>query len=121
MLCVRQRQEQCTGGDIHIGCVESDGVKHLARRIKAVQERAPGIRIHLYSGDTNDLSELLNQGLLDFAVIAQAVNLSKYNYLELPGADIWDVVMRKDVPLAQKEAVSIDDLLELLLNELKGR
>ena len=106
---------EITGGDIHIGCAESDGIKYLARRIKAVQEQYPGIRVHLYSGDTNDLAERLDRGLLDFAVIAQAVDLSKYNYLELPGADVWGVVMRKDVPLAQKEAVCIDDLLDLPL------
>ena len=28
---------QITGGDIYIGCAESDGIQHLARRIKAVQ------------------------------------------------------------------------------------
>ena len=106
---------QITGGDIHIGCAESEGIKHLARRIRAVQEQVPGIRVHLYSGDTDDLAERLDRGLLDFAVIAQAVDLSKYNYVELPGADTWGVVMRKDAALAQKEAVRIDDLLDLPL------
>ncbi len=106
---------EITGGDIHIGCAESDGIKHLARRIKAVQAQIPAIRVHLYSGDTNDLSQRLDQGLLDFAVIAEAVDLAKYNYLEFPGADTWGVVMRKDTPLAQKEAVHIDDLLDLPL------
>ncbi len=77
-----------TGGNIHIGCAESDNIKYLARKIKAVQDQYPGIRVHLYSGDTDDLAERLDRGLLDFAVIAQAVDLSKYNYLELPGADI---------------------------------
>ena len=47
---------------------------------------------------------------MDFAVIAQPVDLRKYNYLELPGADIWGVVMRKDSPLAQKASISIEDL-----------
>ena len=106
---------EITGGDIHIGCAESDGIKHLARRIKAVREQYPGIRVHLYSGDTDDLAERLDSGLLDFAVIAQAVDLSKYNYLEVPGVDAWGVVMRKDAPLAQKEAVCLDDLLDLPL------
>ncbi|MDE6590062.1 MAG: LysR family transcriptional regulator [Oscillospiraceae bacterium] len=106
---------QITGGDIHIGCAESEGIKHLARRIKEVQSQVPGIQVHLYSGDTDDLAERLDRGLLDFAVIAQAVDLSKYNYLELPGADIWGVVMRKDASLAQKEAVCINDLLDLPL------
>ena len=103
---------QVAGGNIHIGCAESEGIKHLARRIKAVQKQYPRIRVHLYSGDTDDLSERLDRGLLDFAVIAQAVDLSKYNYLKLSGTDTWGVIMRKDAPLAQKETVCIDDLLD---------
>ena len=30
---------EVSGGDIHIGAAESDGIKHLARRIEAVQAR----------------------------------------------------------------------------------
>lgn len=106
---------QITGGDIPIGCAESENIRHLARRIRAVQKKVPGIRVHLYSGDTDDLADRLDRGLLDFAVIAEAVDLSKYNYLELPGLDRWGVVMRKDAPLARKETVCLEDLLELPL------
>lgn len=100
-----------TGGDIHIGCAESEGIKHLARRIRDIKGQHPGIRVHLYSGDTNDLAGRLEQGLLDFAVIAQAVDLSKYNYLELPWTDVWGVVLRRDDPLSAKEALGVEDLL----------
>ncbi len=106
---------EINGGDIHIGCAESDNIKYLARCVKALQNRYPRIRIHLYSGDTEDLSERLDRGILDFAVIAQAVDLSKYNYLEVPESDTWGVVMRKDAPLAVKESVGIEDLLDLPL------
>ncbi len=106
---------ELTGGDIRVGCAESDGIKYLARCVKALQEQYPRIRLHLYSGNTEDLSERLDRGLLDFAVIAQAVDLSKYNYLEMPSSDTWGIVMRKDSPLARKEAVQIADLLNLPL------
>lgn len=106
---------QVDGGDIRIGCAESDGIRHLARRIKELQTEYPRIHIHLYSGDTEDLAERLDRGLLDFAVLAQSVDLAKYNYLEFPGVDTWGVVMRKDSPLAQKETVQIEDLLGLPL------
>lgn len=106
---------EITGGDVRIGCAESDGMKYLAQRVKSLQEQYPRLRLHLYSGNTEDVEERLDRGLLDFAVIAQEVDLSKYNYLEFPAADTWGVVMRKDSPLAKKEAVRMKDLLNLPL------
>lgn len=66
-------------------------------------------------GSMTHAAERLDRGLLDFAVLAQAADLSKYNYLEFPEADTWGVAMRKDSPLAQKEAVRIEDIMELPL------
>lgn len=106
---------EINGGDIRIGCAESEGISHLARQIRELQKQYPRIRVHLYSGDTEDLAERLDRGLLDFAVLAQMADLSKYNYLEFPGSDTWGVVMRKDSPLAEKEAVHMEDLLHLPL------
>lgn len=106
---------EITGGDIRIGCAESEGIRHLAQRIKAVQAQYPRIRVHLYSGDRSDLAERLEQGLLDFAVLVESSDLSKYNYLPLPGADTWGVILRKDHPLAEREAVVPEDLLDVPL------
>ena len=106
---------EITGGDIRIGCAESDSIRHLARCAKSLQEQYPRVRFHLYSGNTEDVSERLDKGLLDFAVLAQEVDLSKYNYLQVPGADLWGVVMRKDSPLAQQETVRMEDLIALPL------
>lgn len=103
------------GGDIHIGCAESDGMRCLARCLRDVQTRHPRVRCHLYSGNTEDLAGRLDSGILDFAVIVQDVDLTKYNYLELPYTDTWGVIMRKDSPLAGQEAVRMEDLLELPL------
>lgn len=110
-----QSLDENIGGDIHIGCAESDGIKYLARCLNALHETNPRIRYHLHSGNTEDIAGQLDKGILDFAIIAQDVDLSKYNYLELPSTDIWGIVMRQDSPLADKEAVSMEDLLELPL------
>ena len=106
---------EVNGGDIHIGAAESDGIKHLARRIEAVQALYPRIRVHLYSGDRSDLAQRLEQGLLDFAVLVESNDLSKYNYLPLPGEDTWGVILRRDHPLAEKEAFVPEDLLDVPL------
>ena len=106
---------EIAGGDIHIGCAESDGIRHLARCVKSVQARYPRIRVHLYSGDRSDLAERLEQGLLDFAVLVESNDLPKYDHIPLPGMDSWGVILRKDHPLAEKEAVAPEDLLEVPL------
>lgn len=107
-----QNAKEVIAGDIHIGVAESENIQYLAKHIKAIQEEYPAIHFHLCSGDTQDLADRLDQGLFDFAVIAQAVDLSKYNYLEFPGSDTWGVIMRKDDVLAQKEKIFVDDLLD---------
>lgn len=104
-----------TGGDVWVGCAESDGIKHLARCFMALLERYPGLRLHLQSGNSADVTERLDRGLLDFAVIVHEVDLSKYNYLELPATDRYGVLMRKDSPLAGRETVCVEDLLDLPL------
>jgi len=104
-----------TGGDVWVGCAESEGIKHLARCFKALLERYPGLRLHLQSGNSADVTERLDRGLLDFAVIVHEVDLSKYNYLPMPAIDRYGVLMRKDSPLAGKETVQVDDLLDVPL------
>jgi len=104
-----------TGGDVWVGCAESEGIKHLARCFKALLEQVPGLRLHLQSGNSADVTERLDRGLLDFAVIVHEVDLSKYNYLLMPATDRYGVLMRKDSPLADREAVRVDDLLAVPL------
>lgn len=110
-----QSLDEFTGGDVWVGCAESEGIKHLARGFKALLERYPGLRLHLQSGNSADVTERLDRGLLDFAVIVHEVDLSKYNYLQMPAIDRYGVLMRKDSPLASKETVSVDELLDVPL------
>lgn len=104
-----------TGGDVWLGCAESEGIRHLARCFRGLLALYPDLRLHLQSGNSEDVTQRLDQGLLDFAVIVHEVDLAKYNYLELPAVDRYGVLMRKDSPLARKETVSIDDLLDVPL------
>ena len=107
--------DEINGGDIRIGCAESDGIKYVARAAKKLHRRYPNIRYHIYSSGTEAVNERLDRGLLDFAVIVQEVDLSRYNYLRLPVQDAWGVLMRKDDPLAQRETIQAGDLRNLPL------
>lgn len=97
-------------GDIYIGTGETDAVRILAKAAKSLQDTSPGIQFHISSGNSTFVKERLDKGLLDFGIVFGAVDLTKYNALKLPARDVWGVLMRKDSPLAEKEAVSPEDL-----------
>ena len=99
-----------TGGEVIIGCAESYYIRYLARIIKDFQKKYPGLRYHIKSGDTLQVTEKLDRGLYDFAVIVEPPDLSKYNYLTIPEPDTWGLLMRKDHPLAKKQVIHVDDL-----------
>ena len=102
-------------GDIYIGGGESDCMKHIAQIIKEIQEDYPEIKFHIFSGNAEDVTEKLDKGLLDFGVLIQPVDLSKYDNIPLPDKDVWGVVMRKDSPLAKKDYIELDDLKNMPL------
>ena len=104
-----------TGGDIYIGCGDSYQIRYIAEAVKSFQARYPGVRYHLTSGNTEQVAERLNRGQLDFALICESPDLSKYNYIEIPVPDTWGVVMRKDCRLAKKKTIRYEDLLDLPL------
>jgi hypothetical protein len=51
--------------------------------------------------------------LLDFGLLIQPADLSKYNYIDIPAKDVWGVVMRKDSPLAVKDTIQAVNLLNV--------
>ncbi|MDW4511566.1 MULTISPECIES: LysR family transcriptional regulator [Priestia] len=107
--------EETIGGDVYIGGGETEAMKHIARVAKDVQVRYPNIRYHLYSGNEEDITERLDKGLLDFGILIQPADISKYNYLNMPAKDIWGVVMKKDSSLAVKESIQAADLVNVPL------
>lgn len=107
--------ENAIGGDIYIGGGETDAVKLVAKVAQELREDYPGIRYHLYSGNSEDVTERLDKGLLDFGILIQPANITKYDYISIPAKDTWGVVMRKDSPLAEKSVIRKEDLLDVPL------
>lgn len=105
MLC-----DETVAGDIFIGTGETDGIRLIIRAAKKLQKDYPEIHYHIASGDAIDVIERIDKGLLDFGILLEPVDLSKYNHLLLPVQDVWGVLMRHDSPLADKESVTPSDL-----------
>ncbi|WP_025678026.1 LysR family transcriptional regulator [Paenibacillus massiliensis] len=105
--------EETIGGDVYIGGGETDAIRQISGVVKDLQLHYPNIRFHLYSGNEDDVTERLDKGLLDFGILIQPADLSKYNYIDIPVKDVWGVVMRKDSPLASKDTIQAVDLLHV--------
>lgn len=97
-------------GDIYIGTGEAQSFKLVAKAMHELQKQYPKIRFHIFSGDSTDVIEQIDKGLLDFGLIYAKVDTSKYEYIALPQYDYYGVLMRKDDPLASKEFVTPEDL-----------
>ena len=90
-------------------------VRLIAKIIKELRETYPGIRFHMHSGNAQDVTDRIDKGLLDFGILIQPADLSKYDFIDLPSKDVWGVLMRRDCPLAEKEFLQKEDLLDLPL------
>ena len=107
--------DELTGGELYLGLAESYQIRHLAKEIRLLKERYPGLRYHITSGDTEQVTEKLDKGLLDFAVICDVPDGRKYEYIAFPEGDIWGLILPADAALAKKESIRIENLLGLPL------
>lgn len=102
--------DDTVAGDIYIGAGETDAIRVIAKAAQQLQRKYPEVRLHIASGDAADVVEKLDKGLIDFGVLFDPQDLSKYNYLKIPEKDTWGVLMRRDAALAQKACIRPEDL-----------
>ena len=105
-----KNSDEMLSGDIYIGAGETDAIRKLASSARHIRNNYPDVRFHIYSGDNEDVLDRLDKGLMDFGLIFTPVDADKYEYIKMPVVDEWGILMRKDLPLAEKEAIKPSDL-----------
>lgn len=100
-------------GTVRIGAGESVSFHYLSRTASLLSKEHPDIRFQITSGDTQDLMDQLNNGLIDFAVIFTDVDHSLYQAIELPTEDCFGLLMPKTSDLAKKDVIHWSDLKNL--------
>lgn len=107
--------DDITGGELYLGLAESYQIKYLARTIREFKQYYPNLHYHITSGDTEQIADKLDKGLLDFLVLAEYPDSRKYDFVEFPESDRWGLVIPENDPLTEKESLSVDDLIGLPL------
>ena len=110
-----QALDDALGGELYFGLAESYQIRRLAAAIRALKRTLPELHYHITSGDTEQVTEKLDKGVIDFAVLAQEPDPAKYRFLRFPEADVWGLVLPEGHPLAEKEALCPADLAGLPL------
>ncbi len=101
-------------GEIFFGLAESFQIKFVAQAIKNLKTYSD-LKFSVISGDTEQIIDKLDNGILDFAVLAENPDFHKYNFLQFPEADEWGLIIPADDEIAQKKFITFEDLIGLPL------
>ena len=109
-------------GTLSIGAGESLSMHRITGVFRRLKENYPDIRLNVVSGDTEDLQDRLDRGLLDFALIFTDFDRNTYHHLTLEEKEIFGVIMRRDDALAEKEYITVKDLYDkpLIVSRANG-
>ena len=102
---LQHREEQLTG-TIAVGSGELQSSRFLTQLLTAFQEKNPLVRFAIYSGNSDNIKERIERGLLDVGLLQEPVDISKYSFVRTPCREQWGVLVRDDSELAARENVS---------------
>ena len=107
--------EKELSGKIEIGSGEFKSFSLLADVIAAFSEKHPGVRFHLNSGNADTIKERLENGGLDIGLLADPVDISRYEFTRLPQKETWGIIAHNDFAIARRPFVTPKDLIGLPL------
>ena len=102
-------------GALAIGGGETQAFQWISPIVNELIKEYPDSSIHLYSGNADDVKEKIDKGLLDFGLVIDPVDKQKYDYLRLPLADHWGVLINENHPLASQPVITPDLLTDFSL------
>ncbi len=102
-------------GTIHVGCVESNIINFVTDLFIRFRNAYPHVKMEMYSADSDDLKNKLDENKLDMAFLLEPVEAAKYNRIPLPATDRWGVVVKNDKSFRNKSSLSSKETAKLPL------
>lgn len=99
-------------GSITIGCGEFTAIETLAEVCRTYKEKYPKVMISIHTATADVIHEMMDTGLVDIALYLEPTSTEGLDYIRLENTDKWVVGMRPDDPLAEKEFITKDDLID---------
>ncbi len=98
-------------GTLYIGSIETVGNIYLPQWISDFKNKYPNVKYNLWSGNSNDVIERLDKGLIDLAIVREPFDNKKFNSWKI-SEEKWIVLINKQHSLAKikKALLSLEDL-----------
>ena len=109
----REFKEQSKGflsGHFSIGCVEADNSDTMAMMLEELVSDYPQVTFNIVSGTSDDISDKLEKGILDLAILLEPIATMNFEKIILPREEKWGLLVSNDSFLAQKTVIQPDDL-----------
>ena len=105
-------QQQVLSGEVAIGSGEYRSSVLLAQILTQFLQQHPQVHYEIFSGNSDDIKERIERGLLDIGFLLEPVDVSKYEFVRVPVQEEWGVLVSEMSELAQKAAVTPQDLAD---------
>lgn len=100
------KKQQELSGHITIGCVEADNSDTLAMILEELTQDYPRVTFHISSGTSEDITERLDKGLLDIAILLEPISVGNYEKLSLPRRERWGLLVPRNSSLANNNYIT---------------
>ena len=103
------------GGIISIGNSGLADLTFLYSMMKRFREKYPKVQYELNTNSSRYIIEHLEQGLLDFAVLPEPIDITKFDYIRIKTKERFGLLVNMGHSLAEKEFIEKEDLLGMPL------
>lgn len=99
-------------GEIGIACSETRATLAIARIAKRLSRTHPNIRFKFRSESSDDVTEHLSHGIVDFGIAVGPARTDDYRALKLPDTDRWGALVTADDDLVAAASLGPQDLID---------
>lgn len=105
-------KEEKLSGKIGIGMAESLSANIVAEIIKLFSKKYPFVKFELFTAMADQVQDRIDHGTLDIGFLLEPVNVDKYDFIRLLKKERLGALIRTDDPLAKKDEILPEDLLD---------